>query len=106
MRVAFVGKGGSGKTTFASLFSRFLASQGLPVLAIDADIDQHLAIALGFSEAEALQVPALGLEMDRIKAYLRGTNARISSHASMIKTTPPGSGSRLLHLREEHPLFT
>ena len=106
MRVAFVGKGGSGKTTLASLFSRFLAAQGLPVLAIDADINQHLAVALGFSEAEAMQVPALGLEMDRIKVYLRGTNPRISSTASMVKTTPPGLGSRLLRFNETNPLFT
>lgn len=106
MRVAFVGKGGSGKTTLASLFSRSLAARRLPVLAIDADINQHLAVALGFSEAEAMQVPALGLEMDRIKDYLRGTNPRISSIASMIKTTPPGSGSRLLRLNEANPIFT
>src|SRR5690242_16222856 len=105
MRVAFVGKGGSGKTTLASLYSRYLASQYLPVLAIDADINQHLAVALGFSEAEAADIPALGLEMDRIKAYLRGTNPRIASTTSMIKTTPPGAGSRLLQLSEDNPLF-
>jgi len=106
MRVAFVGKGGSGKTTYAALFSRYLASQHLPVLAIDADINQHLAVALGFSEAEATQVPALGLEVNRIKDYLRGTNPRISSTAAMVKTTPPGSGSRLLRLDEDNPLFS
>src|SRR5438128_1476541 len=47
MRIAFVGKGGSGKTTSAAMFSRYLAAQNLPVLAIDADINQHLAQALG-----------------------------------------------------------
>jgi len=47
VRIAFVGKGGSGKTTAAALFSRFLAGQGLPVLAVDADINQHLGQALG-----------------------------------------------------------
>jgi adenylate kinase family enzyme len=29
MKLAFVGKGGSGKTTLAALFSRHLASEGL-----------------------------------------------------------------------------
>jgi CO dehydrogenase maturation factor len=47
VRVAFAGKGGSGKTTLSSLFIRHLAGQGLPVVAIDADINQHLGEALG-----------------------------------------------------------
>ena len=41
MRIAFVGKGGSGKTTAAALFSRHLATGGAPVLAVDADINQQ-----------------------------------------------------------------
>src|ERR1017187_2606094 len=47
VRVAFAGKGGSGKTTLSSMFVRHLAAQGLPVVAIDADINQHLGEALG-----------------------------------------------------------
>ena len=38
MRVAFVGKGGSGKTTLSALFSRYLSAQPASVLAIDADV--------------------------------------------------------------------
>ena len=45
MKIAFAGKGGSGKTTLSSLFTRHLAALGLPVVAIDADINQHLADA-------------------------------------------------------------
>jgi len=104
MKLAFVGKGGSGKTTLAALFSRYLASEGLPVLAIDADINQHLGAALGLDE-EAKPLPAMGLEIDRIKEYLRGTNPRISSVTSMVKTTPPGAGSRLLRLDERNPVY-
>ena len=48
MRIAFVGKGGSGKTTVAAAFSRYLAASGRPVVAVDADINQHLAAALGY----------------------------------------------------------
>ncbi len=42
MKIAFVGKGGSGKTTLSSLFIRHLAAAGAPVVAVDADINQHL----------------------------------------------------------------
>jgi CO dehydrogenase maturation factor len=104
-RIAFVGKGGSGKTTLAALFSRFLGMQQCVVLAIDADINQHLGEALGLSAQEAAAVPPLGGEMGRIKGYLRGTNPRIASVEEMIKTTPPGHGSRLLRVAENNPLF-
>ncbi|MFJ4354918.1 ATP-binding protein [Streptomyces massasporeus] len=93
MRIAFVGKGGSGKTTLSALFSRHLARSGAPVLAIDGDINQHLAEALGGEEVSA---PPLGAHLSEIKKFLRGDNPRISSPEAMIKTTPPGRGSRLL----------
>ncbi|RFS83166.1 ATP-binding protein [Actinomadura spongiicola] len=103
MKVAFVGKGGSGKTTLSALFARHLAGRGLPVVAIDADINQHLGVALGLDEARAAKVPALGDRLTEIKEYLRGDNPRISSAAAMVKTTPPGSGSRLLRFRGDDP---
>jgi CO dehydrogenase maturation factor len=107
MKIAFVGKGGSGKTTLAALFSRYLvASQpATPLLAVDADINQHLAAALGAAEDEAVLLPALGDHLGEIKEYLRGTNPRISSAAAMVKTTPPGRGSRLLRVAEPNPLY-
>jgi CO dehydrogenase maturation factor len=105
MRIAFVGKGGSGKTTLASLLSRQLAASGAPVLAIDADINQHLAVALGLSHAEAAGLPALGGRQRDLKEWLRGTNPRIPSADVMVKTTPPGRGSRLLRLDEPNPIL-
>ncbi|MGH3328686.1 MAG: AAA family ATPase, partial [Streptomycetales bacterium] len=104
MKIAFVGKGGSGKTTLSSLLTRYLAAQGLPVVAIDADINQHLAGALGLDESEGARLPALGTHLAEIKDYLRGSNPRISSSASMVKTTPPGRGSRLLRPTEDDPV--
>ena len=91
MKIAFAGKGGSGKTTLSSLFVRHLAAQRLPVVAIDADINQHLAEALGAADPQPM-----GAHLQEIKEYLRGTNARIRSAGAMVKTTPPGRGSRLL----------
>jgi CO dehydrogenase maturation factor len=100
VKVAFAGKGGSGKTTLASLFVRHLAGQGRPVVAIDADINQHLGEALGVSG----DPPAMGAHLAEIKEYLRGGNPRIASAAAMVKTTPPGRGSRLLRLGGADPV--
>ncbi|MEU3337357.1 ATP-binding protein [Streptomyces sp. NPDC002144] len=105
MKIAFVGKGGSGKTTLSSLFVRHLAAGGAPVVAIDADINQHLGPALGLDETEAAALPAMGDRLPLIKNYLRGTNPRIASAETMIKTTPPGAGSRLLRVREDNPVY-
>ncbi|CAL9499387.1 hypothetical protein SUDANB105_03383 [Streptomyces sp. enrichment culture] len=105
MKIAFVGKGGSGKTTLSSLFIRHLAATGAPVIAVDADINQHLGAALGLDETESAALPAMGDHLPLIKDYLRGTNPRISSAATMIKTTPPGEGSRLLRVREDNPVY-
>ncbi|MEV8476780.1 ATP-binding protein [Streptomyces sp. NPDC051173] len=105
MKIAFVGKGGSGKTTLSSLFIRHLAADGAPLLAVDADINQHLGAALGLDDEEAAALPAMGAQLPLIKDYLRGSNPRIASAATMIKTTPPGEGSRLLRVDEENPVY-
>ncbi|MGQ4514615.1 nucleotide-binding protein [Streptomyces sp. DW26H14] len=105
MKIAFVGKGGSGKTTLSSLFIRSLAADGTPVVAVDADINQHLGAALGLTEAEAAALPAMGAHLPLIKDYVRGSNPRIASAEAMIKTTPPGEGSRLLRVVEDNPVY-
>ncbi|WP_405441471.1 ATP-binding protein [Streptomyces niveus] len=105
MKIAFVGKGGSGKTTLASLFIRHLTANEAPVIAMDADINQHLGAALGLDEDQTAALPAMGAHLPLIKEYLRGTNQRITSADSMIKTTPPGEGSQLLRVRETNPVY-
>ncbi|MFC6883905.1 MULTISPECIES: ATP-binding protein [Actinomadura] len=104
MKVAFVGKGGSGKTTLSSLFVRHLAGLGLPVVAVDADINQHLGVALGLDEGRAAKIPAMGDRLTEIKEWLRGSNPRIESASAMVKTTPAGRGSRLLRVGGDDPV--
>jgi len=53
MRVAFVGKGGVGKSAIAGTFCRALARQGHPVLAIDSDPLPGLAFSLGLAISDA-----------------------------------------------------
>ncbi len=52
MKLAISGKGGVGKTTFASLLIHTLNDMGKKVLAIDADPDANLAAALGIADAD------------------------------------------------------
>lgn len=61
MKIATVGKGGSGKTTIAGTLSRIFAETGRKILAIDGDPNPNLALTLGMSRdaADAItSVPA------------------------------------------------
>ena len=53
MKIATVGKGGSGKTTVAGTLARILAEDGCKVLAIDGDPNPNLALTLGVSREDA-----------------------------------------------------
>ena len=74
------------------------------MLALDADINQNLATALGF-ENDQPDRATLGQSLPQIKAYLRGDNPRITSTEAMVKTTPPGRGSRLLRVTDDNPIW-
>jgi CO dehydrogenase maturation factor len=52
MKIAISGKGGVGKTTLAALLIKYFRDQGKKVLAVDADPDANLALALGVSDPE------------------------------------------------------
>lgn len=53
MRVAFVGKGGAGKSSLAGTFARLLAATGERVLALDSDPMPGLAFSLGLPQTDA-----------------------------------------------------
>jgi CO dehydrogenase maturation factor len=52
MKIAISGKGGVGKTTLAALLIKYFRDQGKKVLAVDADPDANLALALGIADPE------------------------------------------------------
>lgn len=56
MRVAFAGKGGAGKTTISATFARLEARRGATVVAIDADSNPNLGVAMGLGVTGAGQV--------------------------------------------------
>jgi CO dehydrogenase maturation factor len=59
MKIAVVGKGGSGKTTFAGTLARVLARNHHRVLAIDGDPNPNLALTLGMPRHEADRIRSI-----------------------------------------------
>ena len=98
MRIAFVGKGGSGKTTLSALFAQYV-NKKYPVLAIDADLNMHLGALMGFEAELPIERHISHPEAAKvIKTYLRGKNARIKDLARFRKTTPPTAESNFIYL--------
>lgn len=56
MKLATVGKGGSGKTTIAGTLARIFAEEGDSILAIDGDPNPNLALTLGMSRADSEKI--------------------------------------------------
>jgi CO dehydrogenase maturation factor len=57
MRLAFVGKGGAGKSAISGTFARILAREGHKVLAIDSDPLPGLAFSLGLAIDHSPPIP-------------------------------------------------
>jgi len=85
MKIAITGKGGVGKTTFAGVLSKVLAEGGYKVLAVDADPDANLSLALGFPEEKTSSITPLSEIKDIIA---QRTKARPGITGQMFKLNP------------------
>ena len=98
MRLAFVGKGGSGKSTVAASFSSYLTqATKSPVVVFDADINIHAPELLGFGQIpfeKHLSNPKVSNE---IRKWLIGKNS-ITDLNVFRKTTPPTRLSNLIDI--------
>jgi CO dehydrogenase maturation factor len=83
MKLAVSGKGGVGKTTFASLIIRALNARGKRVLAIDADPDANLAAGLGIADSDKI-VPIAEME----DLIFERTGAKPGSIGGYFKLNP------------------
>lgn len=91
MRIGFLGKGGSGKTSVIAGFTRWLESNGARVVAIDGDVNAHLHQPLGIQAT----VPDIGSHFDEIALYVRGERTDLGDRP-LISSTPPSPYSRFI----------
>jgi len=102
MRIAFMGKGGSGKTTLSAAFSRWAANKfSKEVLVFDGDVNVHLQHALGI-EGHAVMIGHCGEE---IAQYVRGERTDLGD-SPVLSTTPPARASRFLGCTAKDPLLS
>lgn len=100
MRIAFVGKGGSGKSTLTTSFASYLRTNtDKPVVVFDADLNIHTPELLGFTAIPFEKHLSHPETTKTIQKWLIGDN-EITKLGAFRKTTPPTRNSNLLLLEK------
>lgn len=85
MKIALTGKGGVGKTTITASLCRYYAEKGFNVLAVDADPDANLGLALGMSEEMIESIVPISEMKDLVEER---TNAQKGTYGSLFRMNP------------------
>jgi CO dehydrogenase maturation factor len=104
MRIAFVGKGGTGKSTFSTIFFLTLIKRNTSVICFDADLNIHIPKLLGihFPEEKSL---SLEENTKKIREYLIGASKKIKSTNHFYKTTPPSRGVNVFEIKPNNVII-
>jgi CO dehydrogenase maturation factor len=94
MRIGFMGKGGSGKTTIASATITYFMNKGLHVMALDGDMNVHLGSVMGVNAFP------LALRTNDVANYLEAERGY-----PIIGTTPPSLNSRFIRVNKDDNFF-
>jgi CO dehydrogenase maturation factor len=96
MKVAFMGKGGSGKTTITASFIHYVQDKYSDILAIDSDINKHLQHALAI-QGNPIH---LGNFYDDVAEYTEGERWRKKGFNTVPKigSIPVSSESKFIYI--------
>ena len=98
MRVAFLGKGGSGKSTMAAAFTKHVGKTQ-SVVAIDADVNQHLGSLLNIENGKSM-----GDTFCSIQQYVLGARTDLAA-SEVVGTLPPSKHSRFITVNLDDPFI-
>jgi CO dehydrogenase maturation factor len=105
MRIAFIGKGGSGKTTLSSAFAQWTAAQRLSTVSIDADINVHSWQALGLPQP----ITFLSDSGPQLLEYLEPERPELTSALGQIPfigCLPPALTTNFISLQRDRDFFS